>query len=346
MTDQFISVGRPSFLKRLTEIAPGIYADSVVSAAAIVADEVVVAGAASVLGKIGTVAQNVTLYVRADCSAKGYTGVDWRVKSDQAYELSFFKAREIVDSQTITLASLANGETGIINGLTFTATDAAASVSYLTRNFYSGGAGDTEDAASLKKAINPGTALTLSTVTAGQQVIVNGVTFTAHATTTTAASREFSIAGTDAEDATELASVLNDATYGCGITCEAFGAEVSFPGTVAVTPPATITVTAWPGVPGVTATSALGVVTIVPTTATTIHSVTGTAAAHWAVASTTLLGLMPDANTPPVTGLAADTTSAGPVRRQWIDGYPHPYIGVKPTAATAANIVVGATPIP
>ena len=55
---------------------------------------------------------------------------------------------------------------------------------------------------------------TLASVTAGQTYIVDGLTFTAHATTTTVANREFSIAGTDAQDAAELVVVLNDATYG------------------------------------------------------------------------------------------------------------------------------------
>lgn len=61
--------------------------------------------------------------------------------------------------------------------------------------------------------------LTLSSVAAGDQVTLNGVIFTAHASATTPANRQFSIAGTDAEDAAELASVINHATYGVpGVT--------------------------------------------------------------------------------------------------------------------------------
>lgn len=74
--------------------------------------------------------------------------------------------------------------------------------------------------------------LTLATALAGETVVINGITFTAHATTTTVANREFSIAGTDTQDAAELVTCINDATY---------------------------------GVPGVTATSNLGVVTLVAT---------------------------------------------------------------------------------
>jgi hypothetical protein len=58
--------------------------------------------------------------------------------------------------------------------------------------------------------------LTLASVTAGQTLIIGGKTFTADATTTTAADREFSIAGTDSQDADELVICLNDATDGIG----------------------------------------------------------------------------------------------------------------------------------
>lgn len=58
------------------------------------------------------------------------------------------------------------------------------------------------------------TRLDLATVLAGQTIIINGLTFTAHATTTTVANREFSISGTDSADATALATCINDTTYG------------------------------------------------------------------------------------------------------------------------------------
>jgi len=54
----------------------------------------------------------------------------------------------------------------------------------------------------------------LSTVLAADTITINGITFTAHASTTTKASRQFSIGGTDSADADELASCINDATYG------------------------------------------------------------------------------------------------------------------------------------
>jgi len=71
--------------------------------------------------------------------------------------------------------------------------------------------------------------ITLATFTAANVVVINGLTFTAHATVTTLANREFSISGDDTADAVELCKCINDATY---------------------------------GVPGVLASSALGVVTL------------------------------------------------------------------------------------
>ena len=57
-------------------------------------------------------------------------------------------------------------------------------------------------------------AVLLGTITAGQTFIIDGLTFTAHASTTTVANREFSISGNAVADAGELTTVLNDATYG------------------------------------------------------------------------------------------------------------------------------------
>lgn len=56
--------------------------------------------------------------------------------------------------------------------------------------------------------------LTLSTVLANETIVINGQTYTAHATTTTTANREFSISGSDTADAGELTTCINDATNG------------------------------------------------------------------------------------------------------------------------------------
>ena len=74
--------------------------------------------------------------------------------------------------------------------------------------------------------------VTLATFLAGGTITINGLVFTAHATTTTYANREFSIAGTDTADGDELVLCINHATY---------------------------------GVPGVTASNNAGVVTLVST---------------------------------------------------------------------------------
>lgn len=56
--------------------------------------------------------------------------------------------------------------------------------------------------------------VTCSSAANADTLKVNGITFTAHTNTTTASSRQFSIAGTDAQDATELHGLINHATYG------------------------------------------------------------------------------------------------------------------------------------
>ena len=74
--------------------------------------------------------------------------------------------------------------------------------------------------------------LTLVSVVALDAVTINGLVFTAHTDTTTPANREFSVAGSDTQDAAELVICINDPVY---------------------------------GVPGVTASNAAGVVTLVAT---------------------------------------------------------------------------------
>jgi len=82
--------------------------------------------------------------------------------------------------------------------------------------------------------------ITLATVLAGHTITIGGVTFTAHATVTTPASREFSISGDDTADAVALIGLINNTTY---------------------------------GVTGVTAISALGVVSLSRATAGTVNTI-------------------------------------------------------------------------
>lgn len=70
--------------------------------------------------------------------------------------------------------------------------------------------------------------LTLTEVLADTTVTINGLTFTAHATITTVALRQFKIDGVDDADATELALCINDTTYGVpGITATPAAAVVT-----------------------------------------------------------------------------------------------------------------------
>lgn len=88
--------------------------------------------------------------------------------------------------------------------------------------------------------------LTLATVLNTHTIIITvggtAYTFTAHTDTTTVASRQFSIAGTDTQDGDELCTCLNDATYGIaalGLTASNNAGVVTIvstvPGAVAIT---------------------------------------------------------------------------------------------------------------
>jgi len=147
------------------------------------------------------------------------------------------------DAVTLTLASVTNTQTLIINGMTYTAT--TSTTTWSTRN-YSIAGNDAADATLLAKAINGGPYVTLAGAAAADWVKVQmgstSLTFTAHATTTTAANREFSIAGTDTQDATELTTVLNDATYGIA----PYVATQSSAGEIIIQPPTGYPCAAYP----------------------------------------------------------------------------------------------------
>ncbi len=168
-------------------------------------DELILAGSTSRTGLIGTVGNAEYIYVRA--AADGKSAVDWRIEGDQKHDVYFYKARTPVDTVTVTLggAALDNGDVQVVNGKTFTAhtnTTVAATGQYAID-------GDTAaDCVELAKVLAPGKAITLASVVAADTVTVNGVTFTGHATTTTAASRQFDIAP-DATAAAGLVTCIN-----------------------------------------------------------------------------------------------------------------------------------------
>jgi len=61
--------------------------------------------------------------------------------------------------------------------------------------------------------------LTIDNIQAGETFILGGLTYTAHLNTTTVANREFKMNGNSIQDAGDLATCLNDATYGLvGVT--------------------------------------------------------------------------------------------------------------------------------
>ncbi len=75
--------------------------------------------------------------------------------------------------------------------------------------------------------------LTMNTMLNTEAVTINGVTFTAHTDTTTPNLRQFSISGNDEADATALAELINDATYGVpGVKATASGGVITLTSTV------------------------------------------------------------------------------------------------------------------
>jgi hypothetical protein len=223
--------------------------------------EVVVAGAASVLGKITTIpvtAANVsnTIFVRCPAGA-GVSRIMWSVFADNAFTVTKHRSRTVVNAPTITLAS----------------------------------------------------------VQANDTVIINGLTFTAHADTTVEATGQFKIDGaTDTLDADELVKCINTRFAALGLTADA--------------PAAVITLTA--------------------TTATTTQCVTGVGGTRiiCAQALPLLLELDPqgiDGN--PIVNATATGSSAykGQLIEQIIDGWDQAYLGIANNGADAMVLVVGAT---
>lgn len=179
-------------------------------------DELVLAaasGSTDGMGKIGTLAATTgVMYVCADCSAKNYSKAYWRVQGDNAHSISLYRSRTRIDSKTLTCSSLGDAETLIVNGLTYTAEATAADALFASRKFYTGG-DDTADAAALAALINADYTVTLASTSVGDTVTINnGISsyvYTAKATAAVA-SRQFSQAGTDTQDAASLALCVND----------------------------------------------------------------------------------------------------------------------------------------
>ena len=452
-------IGSTGIAKKIVDLGDGTYADAVSSMPRALSTETVVAGAASTLGKIATLANAETIYVRQ--AVNPGEDIEWRVKSSAVHTVQKYKARTKVNGATLTLAAATrvdDTDTFTLNGLTYTAESTAGDAAYASRKWKSGGADESADAAALAALINAdysivpdgsvavndtlvivsdGTTytytgkatanyvarqfdqsgdqaaelasivlalnhkdnVTCAAVAAGDKVYVNGLTFTAHTSTTTAANREFSIAGSNTQDGDELVTCLNDATYGVpGLTAVNAGGVVSFtrdtaPDTVALTSSngTRLAVAAAGGIPGIiaAATGATGELAITPTwaivtactggthitatdvdcpgilavaaaavitlscstpgapiggdLASTIQFGQGSSAANEiAFADTTLASLVIDGTA--TTDAAANSTSAGTIYSQTMNGWEYGYLGVtNKSGGAAATIVVGAT---
>jgi hypothetical protein len=100
-----------------------------------------VAGALSTSGKIGTIANAATLYIILDCTEKPVERVDWLVSIDQAWEYQLARAHSNPLSATITLAdatAVDDGDTFVLNGLTFTAEATQSDAIASDRKFWTG----------------------------------------------------------------------------------------------------------------------------------------------------------------------------------------------------------------
>lgn len=180
--------------------------------------ELVVAGAASVLGKIATQPQNAVVYVRADASR--CRELDWRVSSDTVYTLQKYKSHTIVDSVAVTLNAIADTNTLVINGLTITIKANAAASTYASRYCRADAASNDLDAVELALLINADYAV----VSAGTSIAATDkLVFTTDEAVTTivcAAAANYPnhqyITGTAAA---ELASIVLAINHRDNVTC-------------------------------------------------------------------------------------------------------------------------------
>lgn len=174
------------------------------------------------LGKLAaTLANTEVIYVRYACPDLPYSNVDWIVSHAQQADLVYYKAQSIVDEVTLTLADIANTETFLINGLTYTAATAGVTVLASGRKFPIGD-DDTADAANAVKIINAD----YSVVTAGTSVAATDKlvittdegahTIVAKATSASYTTGQYLLNSTQA---TELASIILAINHTQNVTC-------------------------------------------------------------------------------------------------------------------------------
>ena len=168
------------------------------------------------LGKVGTLLASGVMYVRLDNAGLGSTDlVSWRAKCDKAHSIQLYRSRSRVDSATVTLSGVADGETGpILNGLTYTAEDTAASAAWATRYFYTGGANPTADAVQLAKVINADYAVTTAgtSVAATDKLIITtdeGAHTLVAAATADLAAGQYGLSATVGTELTSIVAAIN-----------------------------------------------------------------------------------------------------------------------------------------
>jgi hypothetical protein len=229
MADTYITIGSTGMRKKVVDLGDGTYADAVVvfgdaGGGQVADDELVLAkgtGSTGGLGKIGTVPDDGWLYVRCDnTDGEACSAIDFRVQSTKKHDVQLYKARSIVDNVTITVDSLADTETVLLNGLTYTAEATANTVNFASREFSVAGDND-EDAAALAAIINADYAV----VTAGTSVAATDklvITTDEGEHTIVAAAAANYPAGQyklDATAATEAASIIAAINHKDNVTC-------------------------------------------------------------------------------------------------------------------------------
>ena len=229
MADTSIRVGSTGVVKKIVDLGDGTYADavaSVPSAAGQTPNQLTqdLASAASLLGKIGTVpASTGVLYVRCPCDDKAYSKVDWVVKSDRSHTVQLYRAKTIVDSATITLLTMADADTPVLNGVSLVGESTAGDILRAGSKFEAtsgNGAADITNATDLCALINGGVYVTAATVVAGNAITIthNGsdYTYTAADGTAVLATRVFS---DDTSNTATMVSLAAGINAKANITC-------------------------------------------------------------------------------------------------------------------------------
>lgn len=98
-----------------------------------------VAGALSTTGRIGTVAAGATIIVAMSCDDFPVTKVDWAIDCDKSWSYQLGRANNNPLTATITLTdatAVDDGDTFVLNGLTFTAESTEGDALAANRKYY------------------------------------------------------------------------------------------------------------------------------------------------------------------------------------------------------------------